>query len=347
MGDNDVNRRLRLLSLDGGGIRGLSSLIVLSDFMKRVNRSRLGEDQIEPWQFFDLIGGTSTGGLLAMMLGRLRMSVEECLSCWADLSKKIFQPKRSKYNPLKAVSFLKADGRFDAEILEAGIKDIIRKKLSQPYILANEKIPTNLEEVLLWGQAEDSCKVFVCAVKGEDTRAVFLRSYDNQNQSDHYSADFKIWEACRATSAATTFFDPFERTSQGVRQMFVDGAFAYNNSVSRVFQEAIDLWGDRETLLISIGTGNKPDSPMVGSVKTLFKKIVDIVLATEMEDREFQENHSTLVEAGLFYRFNVPGMAQVGIEKYEKLGEISAVTKSYLSEPDTNRRMKLCVEKSS
>ncbi|KAK6339834.1 hypothetical protein TWF718_009225 [Orbilia javanica] len=41
------NRRIRLLSLD---------------FMKRVNRSRPAEDQVEPWQFFDLIGGTSTGG---------------------------------------------------------------------------------------------------------------------------------------------------------------------------------------------------------------------------------------------------------------------------------------------
>ncbi|EGX52825.1 hypothetical protein AOL_s00007g161 [Orbilia oligospora ATCC 24927] len=174
---------------------------------------------------------------------------------------------------------------------------------------------------------------------------VFLRSYDNEKQSDHYSADIKIWEACRATSAATTFFDRFERTSQGVRQTFVDGAFAYNNPVSRVYQEAIDLWGDKESLLISIGTGDKPDSSMTGGLKSLLAGIVDIVLATDKEDREFKEEHLDLIDAGLFYRFNVPGIARIGIEEYKKLDEISAVTKSHLSRPDTNRSMKFCVSK--
>ncbi|KAF3317983.1 hypothetical protein TWF173_009804 [Orbilia oligospora] len=332
----------------GGGIRGLSSLIVLSDFMKRLNRSRLKDDQLEPWQLFDLIGGTSTGGLIAIMLGRLRMSIDECIADWVELSKKIFQPKHRKFNLLRVVDFLKANGRFDAEILEAGIKEIIKKRLSRRYGAAEEEEEEEsteaLEETLLWDQYDDGCKVFVCAIKGEDKMPVFLRSYDNEKQSDHYSADIKIWEACRATSAATTFFDRFERTSQGVRQTFVDGAFAYNNPVSRVYQEAIDLWGDKESLLISIGTGDKPDSSMTGGLKSLLVGIVDIVLATDKEDREFKEEHLDLIDAGLFYRFNVPGIARIGIEEYKKLDEISAVTKSHLSRPDTNRSMKFYSE---
>ncbi|KAF3214016.1 hypothetical protein TWF106_009370 [Orbilia oligospora] len=288
------------------------------------------------------------------MLGRLRMSIDECIADWVELSKKIFQPKHRKFNLLRVVDFLKANGRFDAEILEAGIKEIIKKRLSRRYGAAEgeeeeegEEGTEALEETLLWDQDQDDdgCKVFVCAVKGEDKMPVFLRSYDNEKQSDHYSADIKIWEACRATSAATTFFDRFERTSQGVRQTFVDGAFAYNNPVSRVHQEAIDLWGDKESLLISIGTGDKPDSSMTGGLKSLLAGIVDIVLATDKEDREFKEEHLDLIDAGLFYRFNVQGIARIGIEEYKKLDEISAVTKSHLSRPDTNRSMKFCVTK--
>ncbi|KAF3267631.1 hypothetical protein TWF128_009151 [Orbilia oligospora] len=285
------------------------------------------------------------------MLGRLRMSIDECIADWVELSKKIFQPKHRKFNLLRVVDFLKANGRFDAEILEAGIKEIIKKRLSRRYGAAEEEGGEEgteaLEETLLLDQDQDDdeCKVFVCAIKGEDKMPVFLRSYDNEKQSDHYSADIKIWEACRATSAATTFFDRFERTSQGVRQTFVDGAFAYNNPVSRVYQEAIDLWGDKESLLISIGTGDKPDSSMTGGLKSLLAGIVDIVLATDKEDREFKEEHLDLIDAGLFYRFNVPGIARIGIEEYKKLDEISAVTKSHLSRPDTNRSMKFCVTK--
>jgi patatin-like phospholipase/acyl hydrolase len=55
---------LCLLSLDGGGIRGLSALYVLRDLMKDINRARhqAGLPYAKPCQIFDLIGGSSTGG---------------------------------------------------------------------------------------------------------------------------------------------------------------------------------------------------------------------------------------------------------------------------------------------
>lgn len=49
-----------LLSLDGGGVRGLSAVMMLKYIMKQVNAER--EIKLEPYQVFDLMGGTSTGG---------------------------------------------------------------------------------------------------------------------------------------------------------------------------------------------------------------------------------------------------------------------------------------------
>ncbi len=49
---------LRLLSLDGGGIRGLSSLLILKEVMKAINPSA----PPRPCDYFDMIAGTSTGG---------------------------------------------------------------------------------------------------------------------------------------------------------------------------------------------------------------------------------------------------------------------------------------------
>jgi patatin-like phospholipase/acyl hydrolase len=70
----------RLLALDGGGVRGLSSLLIIEALMNEVQRLREEEGNPTldgkpplPCEYFDLICGTSTGGLIAIMLGRLRM----------------------------------------------------------------------------------------------------------------------------------------------------------------------------------------------------------------------------------------------------------------------------------
>jgi patatin-like phospholipase/acyl hydrolase len=60
---------LCLLSFDGGGVRGLSSLYILQGLMKRLNAERKKEKllSVNPCQVFDLIGGTSTGGLIIFL----------------------------------------------------------------------------------------------------------------------------------------------------------------------------------------------------------------------------------------------------------------------------------------
>ena len=70
---------MRILSLDGGGVRGISSLYILKELMAQVAREHKIENPQSPdltprpCEYFDLICGTSSGGLIALMLGRLRM----------------------------------------------------------------------------------------------------------------------------------------------------------------------------------------------------------------------------------------------------------------------------------
>ena len=86
----DTHEPLRILSLDGGGVRGISSLLLLKKIMDKVREERDLQEQVEvgtssngpgnskqpgsirPCQYFDLICGTSTGGLIAILLGRLQ-----------------------------------------------------------------------------------------------------------------------------------------------------------------------------------------------------------------------------------------------------------------------------------
>jgi patatin-like phospholipase/acyl hydrolase len=50
------------MDTDGGGVRGLSSIMILQRIMNSFNRKRGDGRKLQPWQIFDLIGGTSTGG---------------------------------------------------------------------------------------------------------------------------------------------------------------------------------------------------------------------------------------------------------------------------------------------
>ena len=58
-----ASRNLRLLSLDGGGVRGLSSLHILKELMETVDR----DTPPKPCDYFDMIGGTSTGGYVSLL----------------------------------------------------------------------------------------------------------------------------------------------------------------------------------------------------------------------------------------------------------------------------------------
>lgn len=72
-------RPVRILSLDGGGVRGISCLYILEELMRQIVRDQDSDSRegppisTLPCEYFDLICGTSTGGLIALMLGRLRM----------------------------------------------------------------------------------------------------------------------------------------------------------------------------------------------------------------------------------------------------------------------------------
>ncbi|OCK91990.1 uncharacterized protein K441DRAFT_463573, partial [Cenococcum geophilum 1.58] len=81
---------------DGGGVRGYASLLMLRKLMAFVAEleMKLAGNSLWtgylPCHYFDYIFGTSTGGLNAIMLGRLRMSVDECIEKYPEMAKNIF-----------------------------------------------------------------------------------------------------------------------------------------------------------------------------------------------------------------------------------------------------------------
>ncbi|KAI9923368.1 hypothetical protein MW887_009938 [Aspergillus wentii] len=322
---------LCLLSLDGGGVRGLSTLYILKGLMDRLNQKRPnGTPKKKPCEVFDLIGGTSTGGLIAIMLGRLEMDVDECIAAYIQLMKKIFE-KPSKWN-LAASLFGNIEPRFDASKLEDAINQVISRCGANPTDLFNN-------------QAERGCRVFVCSITQETKEIVRLRSYPEPGKLDIPAT---ICQAARATSAATTFFEP---VSIGARR-FADGALGANNPVDEVEGEASDIWcpetGDLKPLVkcfVSIGTGNPGKKAMEDNLlKFMSKTLPELTTQTEQTEKRFIAKWRQHYDGKRYFRFNVEqGLQEVGLAEYQEQGLIEAATEGYLDHQAVVFQVRNCI----
>ena len=86
-----------------------------------------------PCEYFQLIGGTSTGGLIAIMLGRLRMTAVEAAGQYNDLAKKIFGPQNRKHRV--------QDGSFKATTLKEAVEKLVASR-AKTYDSGTSMIPT-------------------------------------------------------------------------------------------------------------------------------------------------------------------------------------------------------------
>lgn len=108
---------------DGGGVRGYSELIILHQLMLKIKEHTHRADIPKPWEIFDLIGGTSTGGIIALMLGRLKMSTDQAMAEYENFAKDVFgKPKRHF-----------SEGRYSATTLEKMIKSTVGRSGLQSY----------------------------------------------------------------------------------------------------------------------------------------------------------------------------------------------------------------------
>lgn len=144
----------RLLCLDGGGVRGISSLMILDAIMKEVAKIEgQAKDHAPPLphEYFDLAGGTSTGGLAALMMFRLKLSTAATMGHYDNMSRRIFSPSLGPLNldsfgrlgfwAGKGILNLKAfllPARFSAVPLERAIRDVVSETIK----IAGEQVNT-------------------------------------------------------------------------------------------------------------------------------------------------------------------------------------------------------------
>ncbi|KAI0517620.1 FabD/lysophospholipase-like protein [Xylaria bambusicola] len=239
---------VRVLSLDGGGVRGIVALQTL----KAIERY-LGPN-LPIQYFFDLIVGTSTGGIIALGLGVNNWTVNECITQFKELCRQAFIPREMHGVPI-------------LEKLAAWNHGSIYK--TKPFEKMLEKVFTSRP---IFGGASDDhemlTKVAITTTSSIAQHAVVLANYNRPDpteydlpyrfdRSDGPAKEFKAWEAARATSAAPPYFKPFLKHE--TQNSFIDGALYHNNPVWVAHHERKLIWTDKATsppdILLSLGTG--------------------------------------------------------------------------------------------
>lgn len=234
----------KILTLDGGGIRGLMAARVLLDLEALLgNRVANGSPEFRLCDYFDYIGGTSTGAIIAAALAR-GMSADELLSFYEDFGKQAFT-KRNLFARWKS---LYGNGELE-------------KKLKEVFGADTQLFPKDLRTLLL------------VVTRNATTDSAWPISSNpdalyNDPGASFCNLQFPLYQVVRASTAAPIYFPPevVRVDESGEDYVFVDGGTTpYNNPAFLMYRMATGPayrlnWksGEDQLLIVSLGTGSAP-----------------------------------------------------------------------------------------
>lgn len=280
-------------------------------------QSELGlPDPPKPCDHFDLIGGTSTGGIIAILLGRLRLSVADALAAYDSVASKAFVP-RLLYTP--------TGGKYKADSLKRIIQDVVKEK-------DRNRDP---EAVFVDLEAPKTVVLSITTVD-VDSGPTFFRSYDTQPPFNAC----KIWEIARATSAAYSYFESIEIGRDHIE--FMDAGFGHNNPCIELVRESKRIFPDRSIgCILSIGTG-LGRATEASSMLTVGKALVKMATSSKNVDREMQTGEYKDVYTRLD---EDAGVSEIKMDNYRKMSALAGLTLNYIRKPATDLLIKSCVER--
>ena len=267
---------IRILAIDGGGIRGLIPAVVLESVESKTSR--------QVYELFDVIAGTSTGGILAAGLS-IGVPATELVALYRDNGKNIFNS-----NILRKIACFVLGPEYAARNLEASLQEK----------LGNARL------------ADAKTGLIITSFDMRRGEAWFFRRQDAKDNPNDLARNCLLREIARATSAAPTYFAPTRLTSSlRPDAVLVDGGvFANNPAMCALVDEREGASGKiADVLMLSLGTGSVPH-PVTFSSTQWWGKIrwaqpaIGALLDGQADTVEFQLGH--LLSKNRYLRLQTP-----------------------------------------
>ncbi|WP_215223537.1 patatin-like phospholipase family protein [Echinicola shivajiensis] len=234
-------KKVRILSIDGGGIRGILPGVVLSQLEKKIQNK--GKDEnLRLCDMFDFMAGTSTGGILTLAYltpneeNRPKLTADQAVNIYLDRGDEIFDV--SKWQKIKSGMGI-LDEKFDATELEEALKDTFQNielsQLLKPCIISSYDI--------------------------RNGKPHFFKQHKSSNEI----YNFKVRDVARATSAAPTYFETSRiKNSLGTPYPLIDGGVFVNNPALVAYSEVRTMNFEgikhlptaKDMMIVSLGTGS-------------------------------------------------------------------------------------------
>lgn len=212
----------RVLSLDGGGIRGIIPALVIAHLERKTGKPAC--------ELFDLIVGTSTGGILALGLslkdekGQPLLAAKRMVALYERHGGEIFQ--QSLWRKLRTVG-----GIFEEAYSHKALEDVLA------HYFGDRKL------------SDCGVPAMVTSYDIQNRRTVFMKSW----HPDH--AGLLCSDAARATSAAPTYFEPAQLSWAEESRTLIDGGVYMNSPAVSAYAEARKLFPNERIAMLSLGTG--------------------------------------------------------------------------------------------
>ncbi|WP_341819689.1 patatin-like phospholipase family protein [Wolbachia endosymbiont (group A) of Brachyopa scutellaris] len=248
-----------ILSVDGGGIRGIIPAIILAEVEKRT-RKRVAE-------IFDLMAGTSTGGIVV-----------------AGLCKKD-ERGNPQYSANDLVEFYQEYGSYI-------FKSSFFRRSIFSWLNCAQYSCKNIEYVLN--------RYFCDSTLADATNNLMLTSYDIKNNAPFFLKSWKedrnfikLQDALRATTAAPTYFAPKCLKINNIEKVLVDGGVFANNPAACAYASGKRLFPNDDILLLSIGTGRTDRSIRYSNSRRFgkigwIKPLLNVMFASSLDAVNYQ-----------------------------------------------------------
>ncbi|KAI5812188.1 acyl transferase/acyl hydrolase/lysophospholipase [Pyronema omphalodes] len=258
-----TKRPLMVMILNGGGIRGYASLCILEEVEKKCKEFLGSEytDEFKPCTVFNVIGGVSTGAIIAIMLGRLEMTIAECKREYERFSEIIFGDTKIKTYLRLAFTLIHRKNHILPYLYKAdGLEQAIDKCLQERGFGVDEPL-SPAEDAEIGNQCTVMVPVIDVGTLREYRKLQGVNRVLCTHTNDGSSQAWTIKQAIMAATSAPIYFpSPYEHP--GTKLNFLDAATTGNSNPSVLIYSRIKkVVGHRkEALLLDIGTG-RSDHP--------------------------------------------------------------------------------------